>query len=414
MGAFKHVGLVGVTGVGAALCYQNIVVESIKRSGTHPQLTIHNMPYDQYTQQDNTKIGQTVLASLTTLAGAGADVIVTTANTVSYTFKTIKEGFPKVPIVDVVDAVVEACNQLNTKKVSVLGTLITMNFVYDEKLTAGGFELIQPPLSEQEEIEKIISEELIYGIASESSKKRVLEIIDGVRNQGSEAIVLACTEFPILVSSEDIKGAAVIDSSEVIVKKVLELTCNDAKASSKGQPDEAGQEDNEELLFADSSKFFQYDQQPEVKAFIQDGIQLLNETNYDGARMSFEKAVSMDKNDPEATTWLAIALGKKMEITNIVNKMRLMPKFEKAVKSALKLAPDSPMVRRINGIRLLKTPTEFGGNVEKAIEELQYSIAHGMEDAEVYQLLGRAYLDLGEKEKGEQALERVKELSLHS
>ncbi|TCN20553.1 amino acid racemase [Mesobacillus foraminis] len=414
MGAFKHVGLVGVTGVGAALCYQNIVVESIKRSGTHPQLTIHNMPYDQYTQQDNTKIGQTVLASLTTLAGAGADVIVTTANTVSYTFKTIKEGFPKVPIVDVVDAVVEACNQLNTKKVSVLGTLITMNFVYGEKLTAGGFELIQPPLSEQEEIEKIISEELIYGIASESSKKRVLEIIDGVRNQGSEAIVLACTELPILVSAEDIKGAAVIDSSEVIVKKVLELTCSEAKASSKGQSDEAGQKDKEDLLFGDSSKFFQYDQQPEVKAFIQEGIQQLNETNYDGARMSFEKAVSMDKNDPEATTWLAIALGKKMEITNIVNKMRLMPKFEKAVKSALKLAPDSPMVRRINGIRLLKTPTEFGGNVEKAIEELQYSIAHGMEDAEVYQLLGRAYLDLGEKEKGEQALERVKELSLLS
>ncbi|MBT2759322.1 amino acid racemase [Mesobacillus foraminis] len=414
MGAFKHVGLVGVTGVGAALCYQNIVVESMKRSGTHPQLTIHNMPYDQYTQQDNTKIGQTVLASLTTLAEAGADVIVTTANTVSYTFKTIKEGFPKVPVVDVVDAVVEACNQLNTKKVSVLGTLITMNFVYNEKLSAEGFELIQPPLSEQEEIEKIISEELIYGIASESSRKRVLEIIEGVQKQGSEAIVLACTEFPILLTAEDVKGAAVIDSSEVIVNKVLELTWSEEQAIRKGHPEDEDEKNNEDLLFSDSSKFFQYDQNPEVRAFIQEGIRLLNETNYDGARMSFEKGVSLDKNDPEATTWLAIALGKKMEITNIVNKMRLMPKFEKAVKSALKLAPDSPMVRRINGIRLLKTPTEFGGNVGKAIEELQYSINHGMEDAEVYQLIGRAYLDLGDKEKGEQALERVKELSLQS
>lgn len=414
MGVFKHVGLVGVTGVGSALCYRNIVVESMKRSGTHPQLTIHNMPYDQYTKQDNTQIGQTVLTSLNTLAGAGADVIVTTANTVSYTFKAIKEEFPKVPIVDVVDAVVEACNQLNTKKVSVLGTLITMNFLYNEKLTAGGFELIQPPLSEQEEIEKIISEELIYGIASESSKKRMLEIIDGVRSQGSEAIILACTEFPILVSAEDIKGAAVIDSSEVIVKKVLELTYNEAEVSNKTQAAKEVQLNKEDHLFSDSSKFFQYDQNPEVKALIFEGIQLLNETNYDGARISFEKAVSIDKGDPEATTWLAIALGKKMEITNIVNKMRLIPKFEKAVKSALKLAPDSPMVRRINGIRLLKTPAEFGGNVEKAIEELQYSIAHGMEDAEVYQLIGRAYLDLGEREKGEQALERVKELSLQS
>ena len=129
----------------------------------------------------------------------------------------------------------------------------------------------------------------------------------------------------------------------------------------------------------------------DVKGLINEGMELLNQKKLDEAKGNFDKALSIDPSNSEAMTWLAITLGKKLDAANMINKMRLLPKFEKAVKGALLLDPDSPMVRRINGIRLLKIPVEFGGSLEKSIEEFLYCISRGMKDTEIYQLLGQAY-----------------------
>lgn len=45
----KHIGIIGITAEGAALCYKTIVSESSKMMGKnqHPEITMHTKSFDQ-------------------------------------------------------------------------------------------------------------------------------------------------------------------------------------------------------------------------------------------------------------------------------------------------------------------------------------------------------------------------------
>jgi aspartate racemase len=48
----------------------------------------------------------------------------------------------------------------------------------------------------------IIYKELCLGIINDESRELVLKIIDSLRKQGAECIILGCTEIPLLVKQK--------------------------------------------------------------------------------------------------------------------------------------------------------------------------------------------------------------------
>lgn len=62
---------------------------------------------------------------------------------------------------------------------------------------------IVPSEQERQVVHDIIYQELCRGIRRESSKSKLLEIINKLTERGAEGIILGCTELPLLVTERD-------------------------------------------------------------------------------------------------------------------------------------------------------------------------------------------------------------------
>ena len=74
---------------------------------------------------------------------------------------------------------------------------------YVERLAKHGITALLPTVEEQDEIHRVIYEELTRGIIRPESKAHYLTVIEGLAWQGAEGIILGCTEIPLLVRSEE-------------------------------------------------------------------------------------------------------------------------------------------------------------------------------------------------------------------
>ncbi|WP_332693664.1 tetratricopeptide repeat protein [Halalkalibacter lacteus] len=141
------------------------------------------------------------------------------------------------------------------------------------------------------------------------------------------------------------------------------------------------------------------------------GKKNLLEDDYIAAKKYFQSAIKLDPNNGEAHAFLAASYGKLMENGGFMDRIKYFPQLEKEIAIALKLSPDSTVARRVNGLRLIKTPKEFGGNPSKAIGEFLYCIERGVQDADLYYGLGLAYIQTKEFTKAKDALDHGQTLS---
>ena len=78
------------------------------------------------------------------------------------------------------------------------------SFILD-RISSHNIEVMPPQENETiEELHRIIQEELTYGNVISSSKEYVIEVIQSMVNIGAEAVVLGCTEFPLMIKEKDL------------------------------------------------------------------------------------------------------------------------------------------------------------------------------------------------------------------
>ena len=93
----KHVGIVGISAEGAALCYRTICVEGATFLGPHdhPQVTMHTYPLADYMRYVDLnqwdEAGQLLLASATILTHAGAEVLICPDNTIHQALDLVRD-----------------------------------------------------------------------------------------------------------------------------------------------------------------------------------------------------------------------------------------------------------------------------------------------------------------------------------
>ena len=90
-------------------------------------------------------------------------------------------------------------------------------------LLEAGIEVIVPEKSDRELVAKRILEELEVGIVKESTLKEFTAIIEKMKNeQGIQALILGCTELPLLLNKENCPVDC-LDSVEIHLQKLIEL-----------------------------------------------------------------------------------------------------------------------------------------------------------------------------------------------
>lgn len=162
-----------------------------------------------------------VLTGLRSLQAAGADFAVISANMPHIVFDDIEQESP-LPLLHIADGVVMRAHQRGFRKVALLGTLQTMNAnFYHNRLQPFGIECIVPVQDEQRMIQEILDTELFRGIVTTESEQNFIHIIDAMKARGADAVILGCTEIPMLISEVN-SSLPVLDSTMLFVEKTLE------------------------------------------------------------------------------------------------------------------------------------------------------------------------------------------------
>ena len=222
----KHIGIVACSAEGAALCYRTICTEAAGLMGkhSHPEVTMHTYPLSQYMQYikvgDWDGVAGSMLSSAEKVARAGADFIICPDNTIHQAFDLVAEKSP-LPWLHIAEEVAtEAANQ-NYRCLGLLGTRYLMEGpVYPARLAARGIEHRIPRENQRKRIDEIIFDELVNGIFTAESRLYFTQVINRLKEQGSDAVVLGCTEMPLLVTQES-SALPILDSTRLLARAAL-------------------------------------------------------------------------------------------------------------------------------------------------------------------------------------------------
>ena len=112
------------------------------------------------------------------------------------------------------------------KKLGLTGTkFLVSGPVYPEKLEPMGLSYVRPTKEQQEQINNIIFDELVRGQQKAESLFYFEQVIEGFKNQGCDAVVLGCTEIPLLVSDNE-SPLPILDSTRILARAALQYAIN--------------------------------------------------------------------------------------------------------------------------------------------------------------------------------------------
>lgn len=222
----KHIGIVAGSAEGAALCYRTICVEAAAFMGehNHPEITLNSIPMAEHMPPiragDWEAVAELMLASARKVAAAGADFAICPDNTYHQAFKYLVPRSP-IPWLHIAESVAEEARRLGYRRLGILGTkYLTEGPVYPDVLVEHGIEREIPGEADRERINEIIFNELVNGIFPEVSRLYFNEVSDKLKARGCDAVVLGCTEIPLIVRPDD-TPLPTLDSTRLLARAAL-------------------------------------------------------------------------------------------------------------------------------------------------------------------------------------------------
>jgi aspartate racemase len=222
----QHIGIVACSAEGAALCYRAIAIEGGEVLGRHdhPEVSMHTHPLALYMKcicaSDWAGVAELMLSSAEKLAKAGADFFICPDNTIHQAFDLVAHRSPR-PWLHIAGEVANEALRRRYQRLGVLGTRYLMEGpVYPEKLKSAGLEWRTPGPQQRERINQIILDELVNAQFTARALAYFQELIRELADEGCDAVVLGCTEIPLLVTPES-SVLPTLDSTRLLARAAV-------------------------------------------------------------------------------------------------------------------------------------------------------------------------------------------------
>jgi len=218
----KTLGIIGGYGPETtAEFYLKLIALSRKKSEGYPPILIYNPPIPFELEKamagegrGEAKMSPILINAAKKLERSGADFIVIPCNTVHIFIEDIRKSI-NVPVLSIIEETVSKIKKQNLKKVGLLATTSTIqNKLYQSPLEKDGVEVIIPKETDQQQISTIIPR-ILAGQKLEEDKENLLKIIKYIKINGTEAVVLACTDLPLLIKQED-SPLPILDTVDIL------------------------------------------------------------------------------------------------------------------------------------------------------------------------------------------------------
>lgn len=225
----KTIGLIGGMSWESTVPYYKIINEEVRDrlGGLHSaKIILYSVEFDEIekcqSSGDWEKSGEILGSAAHGLESAGADFILICTNTMHKVVPQVA-SMVHIPIVHIADATADELEKCNIQKVGLLGTKYTMTETfYKQKLIDRGIDVIIPDETEIDTVNDIIFHELCMGEIRADSRKKFQEIIDHLKAQGAEGVILGCTEIGLLIRQSD-SALPVFDTTLIHAQQAVEL-----------------------------------------------------------------------------------------------------------------------------------------------------------------------------------------------
>ena len=221
-----HIGIVACSAEGAALCYRTLCAEGAQRMGphAHPEISLHTHSLADYVacldKDDLAGVGALMLSSADKLARAGADFLICPDNTIHQAMGHVLPRSP-LPWLHIAEEVARQAHTRGFRRLGILGTRwLVDSEVYPEKLGAQGLDFVRPDKADRAELGRIIMDELVYGDFQPASVARLQAIVQRLRDAGCDAVVLGCTELPLVLNDGNCV-LPTLDSTRILARAAL-------------------------------------------------------------------------------------------------------------------------------------------------------------------------------------------------
>ncbi len=223
----KVIGLIGGVSWESSAEYYRLINQEVKarlgpeHSAEMVMYSLDFQPVAQLEHEDKWDELATLLADAAKrLERAGADFVMVASNTLHRVAVDLQQRI-NVPLLHIADAAAEEIKQTSISLVGLLETRFVMEQdFYRERLSTHGLKVVVPDQAARDYVHNVIYKELSLGQVLETSRQKILRIITELAAAGPSAVMLANTELPILIGSED-TSVRLFDTMAIHAKKAV-------------------------------------------------------------------------------------------------------------------------------------------------------------------------------------------------
>ena len=207
----KTIGMLGGMSWESTTSYYRELNEGVKKAlgGLHSaKIVLNSVNFEEIEKlqhaDDWEATAEILKKSARAIEAGGADFLIICTNTMHIVAPEIEAAID-IPILHIADATAQKLVEDGITKVGLLGTGFTMEKkFYKGRLTEKfDIEVLVPDEEKRALVHKVIYNELCLGKINDESRVAYLAIIDNLRDQGAQAVILGCTEIAMLVSQKD-------------------------------------------------------------------------------------------------------------------------------------------------------------------------------------------------------------------
>ena len=221
-------GIIGGVGPESTIDYYRLIINlyrDIKKDGNQPEMIINSINMkkmlDLAGEKNKEGLIDYISGAVKNAAAAGAQYAVIASNTPHIVYNEVKAASP-IPMISIVEETCKKAAELGLKKVGLLGTRLTMQADYYQRVfDTFGIRIVVPGSDEQEFIHSKIISELQAAKIFDTTRRGLLRIVKNMIEQESiNGVILGCTELPLILN-EDEYGISFLNTASIHVQSAV-------------------------------------------------------------------------------------------------------------------------------------------------------------------------------------------------
>ncbi|MFA7415402.1 MAG: aspartate/glutamate racemase family protein [Rhizobium sp.] len=231
----RVIGLIGGMSFESSAVYYRLINEMVReRFGglSSAEVLLHSVNFAEIV--DYQKAGRWDLAeerlgnAARGLEKAGSACILICTNTMHLVADAVAARVD-VPLIHIVDETAKALTSAGHRRPLLLATRYTMEHgFYTDRMRALGLDPMVPEAQDRTAVHDVIFDELCAGRIEESSRARLIDIIEQEKAKGADSVILGCTEICLLLDPDKLPLPG-FDSTAIHARAAVDFSV--AKAS---------------------------------------------------------------------------------------------------------------------------------------------------------------------------------------